>query len=33
VLTGERSSKRLLAAWQEWLRKNPEFATLNKKAS
>lgn len=33
VLKGERSSASLVAKWNAWLRKNPEFATLNKKAS
>ena len=33
VLTGERRSESLLARWQQWLRANPEFARLQRKAS
>lgn len=35
VLSGKRISKSLTAQWHAWLRKNPEFAALqkNRKAS
>ena len=31
VLIGERQSATLLAKWNAWLKRNPEFARLNKK--
>ena len=33
VLIGERQSATLLARWKEWLRRNPEFARLNRKSA
>lgn len=32
VLTGERKSASLLARWQQWLQRHPEFARLQRKA-
>lgn len=33
VLTGERQSAGLLSRWHAWLKRNPEFARLNKKTA
>ena len=33
VLIGERESASLLERWKDWLKRNPEFARLNKKSA
>jgi hypothetical protein len=32
VLSGKRESKSLTSRWNEWLRKNPQFAAIQTKA-